>query len=80
MVYFPGESGLANSRNRTIDMLHIIDKLELCVILCSSTYGVDFFRKFDLVMNALDNRGTYADHCLWLKSKIHYTSFPVASP
>jgi len=51
--------------------MDMLDKLEWCWNVYSSTYGVDFFRKFDLVMNALDNRGmlvnsliSHAQHCL----------------
>ena len=33
------------------------------MISCSSDYGIDFFRQFDLVMNALDNRGWFSWGC-----------------
>lgn len=35
---------------------------ELCILCCSTDYGVEFFKQFSLVLNALDNK---SESCHW---------------
>ncbi len=59
-----------------LDPLHCVYVLVVNLIyafshLFSQEYGVEYFKKFDVVMNALDNRGNLEDYLSVLKMNIH---------